>query len=519
VNRRISVTLALGAALTLAACSAGGPPESPPQQEMPPESTPAPDATEGVDEELAAFYTQTLEWDDCGDDYQCTTLTVPLDYADPDGDEIEIEMLRVPATNDEPVGSLLVNPGGPGASGIEYARNARNENVVASNRIRERYDVVGFDPRGVGASTPIDCLDDAQLDEFVSEQVSAENDDALADLEEMVEQFAAACEARSGDLLEHIDTANVARDMDVMRAVLGDEKLNYLGKSYGTFIGAVYADLFPERAGRLVLDGAVDPALEAEEIALGQAEGFERSLDAFLEWCLDDDCAIGDSEDEAREALAQLISDAEDEPLQTNDPARPLTAALAFYGVILPLYLPAEEGYPVLERALDNAINDDDGADLLQLADFYLARNPDGTYEGNQNQAIIAVNCLDRPSTTTPDEARETAEQFEDLSPTFGQFMAWAGLTCVDWPAESDFDPTELSAAGADPILVVGTTGDPATPYRWAEALAEQLEPAVLLTYDAYVHTAYLSGNACIDSAVDAYLLDGTVPDEGRVCS
>nr|WP_246221027.1 alpha/beta hydrolase [Phytoactinopolyspora mesophila] len=428
-------------------------------------------------------------------------------------------MLRVPATGEDPAGSLIVNPGGPGASGIEYARNARNENVVASDRLRERYDVVGFDPRGVGSSTPIDCLDDEDLDVFVSEQASAEDDEALAELEETIEEFTAACEARSGDLLAHIDTANVARDMDVMRAALGDEKLHYLGKSYGTFIGAVYADLFPERAGRLVLDGAVDPALEAEEVALGQAEGFERSLDAFLEWCLDQDCAIGDSEDEAREALDQLMADAETEPVPTNDPQRPLTAALAFYGIILPLYLPAEEGYPVLERALDNAINDENGSDLLQLADFYLARNPDGVYDGNQNEAIIAVNCLDRPSTTTPEEARATAQEFEDLSPTFGRFMAWAGLTCVDWPAESDFDPAQLSATGADPILVIGTTGDPATPYRWAESLSEQLESGVLLTYEAFVHTAYLSGNSCIDSAVDAYLLDGTVPDEGRVCS
>ncbi|WP_166345304.1 alpha/beta hydrolase [Phytoactinopolyspora limicola] len=518
MNRRILLPVAL-AVVAAAACSTATPPDGPPPPEMPPESTPAPDATEGVADELLEYYTQTLEWDDCDDSYQCSTLTVPLDYDDPNGADIEIALLRVPATGAEPMGSLVINPGGPGASGIEYARNARNEDVVVSPHVRERFDVVGFDPRGVGTSTSIDCLDDDALDEFVAEHSTAETDDGLTELEASIDRFASACRARSGELLPHIDTANVARDLDVLRAALGDETLYYLGKSYGTFIGAVYADLFPERTGRLVLDGAVDPDLPAEEIALGQAEGFEQSLSAFITWCLDEDCPLGDDEQEARDTLDQLIADTEEEPLPTNDTARPLTPALAFYGIILPLYLPADEGYPVLRMALQSAVEDGDGANLLQLADFYLARNPDGTYRGNQNEAIIAVNCLDRPSDTTVEEARDSASDFDELSPTFGRFMAWAGLTCADWPAESDYDPATLTAAGAEPILVVGTTGDPATPYRWAESLAEQLESAVLLTYDAYVHTAYLSGSDCIDAAVDGYLVDGEVPEDGLVCS
>ncbi|NED95696.1 alpha/beta hydrolase [Phytoactinopolyspora alkaliphila] len=517
-SRSSHAPLALGllAVVALAACSSpANDPDEPPRQEMPPESTPAPDATEGVPAELAEFYTQTLQWEDCGDQYQCSSLTVPLNYEEPEGDTIDVALLRVPAASGEAGGSLVVNPGGPGASGMEYARNAH---VVATEEVLEQFDIVGFDPRGVGASTPIDCVDDAELDEYLSGQASAETDEQLAELEATAEEFAQACDARSGDMLAHIGTADVARDMDVLRSALGDEKLNYLGKSYGTFIGAAYADLFPERAGRLVLDGAIDPALEADEVALGQARGFERALEAFLEWCLDNDCPLGESQEEARAALTDLLAEIDDEPLPSGDESRPLTTSLAFYGIILPLYSPANEGYPVLSAALELAVEDGDGSVLLQLADFYLARNPDGAYDGNQNEAIVAVNCVDRPAREIGEDTA-SVEDFEEASPVFGRFMAWAGLTCAAWPAASEFEPAQITGAGADPILVVGTTGDPATPYEWAEALAERLESGVLLTYDAFVHTAYLSGSDCVDDAVDSYLIGGTVPEEGLVCT
>lgn len=517
VRRRApSLVVMLAAALATTSCSATNDPEDPPQQEMPPESTPVPDATEGVAPGLEDFYTQTLQWDDCGEQYQCSTMTVPLDYDEPDGDTVELALLRSPATSAEPVGSLLVNPGGPGASGTDFARNTP---AVATEQIHARYDIVGFDPRGVGDSTPVECLDDEELDELMSTQVTAEDDDGLAQLEESMDGFVEACAANSSDLLPHVGTADVARDLDVMRAVLGDEKLNYLGKSYGTFIGAFYAELFPERVGRMVLDGAMDPSLGPEQVALAQAEGFERALTAFLDWCLNDDCPLGDDEQAARATLDQLITGLEDEPLPTNDERRPLTAALAFYGIILPLYITPEEGYPLLSRALDDAVNSDDGSTLLQLADLYLQRNPDGTYDGNQNEAIVAVNCLDRPGSVTVEEVRETVPEFEAASPIFGQFMAWGGLACADWPAEAEEDPSEISGTGAAPILVVGTTGDPATPYEWSEALAEQLDSGALLTYDGFVHTAYRKGSDCLDQAVDHYLLSGNVPDEGTVCS
>lgn len=526
MTRRALLAAGALAAVVLTSCSSPGStdPEAPPPPDMPDDSTPAPDATEDISQDLEPFYTQTLSWDDCGEQYQCSTLTVPLDYDEPDGDTIDIALLRVPATGTDRQGSLLVNPGGPGASGIDYARNAPVPDAVVSDRVLEHFDIVGFDPRGVGSSTAIDCLDDEELDDFMAHQPTAEDEEGAAELETTMDEFFQGCQARSGALLPHVGTENVARDLDVLRATLGDESLNYLGKSYGTVIGATYAELFPTRVGQMVLDGAVDPTLDSAEVALGQAEGFERAFSAFLDWCLDDDCPLGDSETEARETVDEFLADLEAEPLPTNDPDRPLTSSLAFYGIILPLYLSSDEGYPVLASGFEAAIDDDDGSVLLNLADLYLNRTDEGGYEGNQNEAILAVNCADRPDGVTVSEARATAPEFEDASPIFGQYMAWSGLSCASWPDEAELEPPEVAPAeisgdGAGPILVVGTTGDPATPYEWAEALADQLDSGVLLTYEAFVHTAYLSGSECIDDHVDAYVIEADVPDDGTVCS
>lgn len=533
--------LAALAVLAAAGCSAE--PERDGQRaDVPDQSTPAADATVGVDPELASFYTQTLEWNDCGEGYQCSTATVPVDYADPGGESLELALLRAPATGDNRIGSLLVNPGGPGASGVEYAQLAGS---VVTDQVRERYDIVGFDPRGVGQSTPVDCVDDAELDEYLAADATPDDEAEIADLEAATQDLAAGCAARSGDLVPHIGTADVARDLDVLRAALGDEKLNYLGKSYGTFIGALYADQFPVRVGRLVLDGAIDPTLSGDDMGLGQARGFERALSAFLTWCFDqDDCALGSSDDEARATLAGLLQRADEEPLVTDDENRPLTEALAFYGIILPLYLSADEGYEPLNEALDLALAEDDGTLLMTFADLYLERNTDGTYNGNANEVISLVNCLDHPEEATEEQAVAGLAEFTAVSQVFGPFLAWGGFGCTvlaDGLAEAGVDdsgdsgdagddptatPTgtpsphpSVSAPGADPILVVGTTGDPATPYEWAQSLVEQLSSGVLLTYDSTVHTAYLAGSDCIDDAVDAYLLAGTVPDDGTSCS
>ncbi|TDD70179.1 alpha/beta hydrolase [Jiangella aurantiaca] len=525
--------LAVAAVVAAAGCSAEPARDGQPA-DVPDRSTPAPDATEGIDPELAQFYTQELEWRDCGEGYQCSTATVPVDYADPGGDTLELALLRAPATGDQRLGSLLVNPGGPGASGVEYAQLAGS---VVTEQVRERYDIVGFDPRGVAESTPVDCVDDAELDEYLAADATPDDDAEITEMEESIHDLAAGCATNSGELVPHIGTADVARDLDVLRAALGDEKLNYLGKSYGTFIGALYADQFPDRVGRLVLDGAIDPTLSGDDLGLGQARGFERALSAFLTWCFDQgDCALGSSEDEARATLAGLLQQADQQPLVTDDENRPLTESLAFYGIVLPLYLTADEGYEPLNEALDLALTEGDGTLLMTFADLYLERNSDGTYNGNANEVISLVNCMDHPESATADEARAALSEFTAVSQVFGPFLAWGGFGCsalADGLAEADVggdDPTATSTAppaphppvtapGADPILVVGTTGDPATPYEWAQSLSEQLSSGVLLTYDSTVHTAYLAGSSCIDDAVDAYLLAGTVPDEGSTCA
>lgn len=511
-----------GAAVVAVALAAAGCTSEDPGAEETPAPEPSDTASEpsepepDPDDPLGEFHTQDVRWEEC-DGFECATLDVPLDYSEPDGETIELALLRVPATGDDPIGSLLLNPGGPGGSGVEYAKQAESQ---LSQAVRENYDIVGFDPRGVAGSTPIDCVSDAELDEYIASDAMPDDESELAELNTDLQEFAAGCEANSGEMLAHVNTENVARDVDVIRAALGDDALHYLGKSYGTYIGALYADLFPERVGRLVLDGAMDPSLTSVEFARGQATGIDRALSAYLADCVEaGDCPLGSSEIAARDTVAELIEVVGDDPLPTSDPDRSLTQTEAIYGIILPLYVPPGQGYEVLTQALGEALAGN-GDILLFLADNYLDRNADGTYNGNQNEAIVAVHCVDRPSLENAEEVETAAEEFAEISPVFGPFLAWSEMGCAHWPVEPVGEPAPVSAAGADPILVVGTTGDLATPYEWAEGLADQLESGVLLTYEGFGHTAYRAGDDCIDSAVDAYLVDGEVPEEDQlVCS
>lgn len=500
----------LAGVLLLSACTSDEPEA---EQTTTPTATTEPEPTEAGDP-LAPFYTQELAWEPC-DDFECATLAVPIDYDDPDAGTIDLAVLRSPANEADRLGSLLVNPGGPGASGVEFAQSQD----VVSGDVRERYDIVGFDPRGVGASTPIDCVTDEELDELVAMDGAPSDDAEVAQLRMQFQEFAAGCEADAGELLPHIGTVNVARDMDVLRAVLGDESLNYLGKSYGTYIGAIYAEQFPERVGRLVLDGAVNPSLTGDEFALGQARGVETALTAYLEWCIESgECPLGASEREARDTLAGLLEVIDSEPLPTPDEDRPLTKSLATLGIILPLYVPPEQGYPILTDALRDAMSSN-GDYLLFLADLYLDRNEDGSYNGNQNEVLYAVHCVDRPDITDPEEIEASLSEFEEASPIFGPFLAWGGLACGEWPVEAQDEPTPVTASGAAPILVIGTTGDLATPYEWAVALADQLESGFLLTHEGFGHLAYrTAGSECVDSVVDTYLLDGELPEEEPTC-
>ncbi|WP_433249080.1 alpha/beta hydrolase [Streptosporangium sp. CA-135522] len=452
-----------------------------------------------------------LDWKSCGDGFECAKLGVPLDHDKPDGERIQIGVIRLPASGDR-IGSILVNPGGPGGSGIEYARSARS---VLSEAVRTRFDVVGFDPRGVGESSPVRCLSPSDLDAYIGLDGSPDSPAEVIALEEGSHRFAAGCQARSAKLLPHVGTADAARDMDLLRAALGDEGLTYLGKSYGTQLGAVYADLFPGRVRALVLDGAVDPSLSPLELNAAQAHGFEVALDAFLEDCFAaQDCPFDGSVKAAREKITALLQRADREPLANNTgDGRQVDEALTTLGLLTPLY--DRQAWPVLRQALSGALKGD-GTTLLRMADVLIDRHDDGTYS-NQTEANMAVNCIDgrfpRASSAFAEAARKAATD----APLFGTSVMWSSLPCAYWPVKGE--PQEkIDAPGAAPIMVVGTERDPATPYEWAEALADQLSSGVLVGFDGDGHTAYLTGSTCVDHLVDDYLINLAVPKDGTHC-
>lgn len=476
-----------------------------------PTTTPAPGAQDPPRPALRKYYEQEIAWAACGDN-ECARLTVPLDYAEPAGETIQIAVLRVPAGDpDRRIGSLVVNPGGPGAPGTTYAAQA---GLAFREPLRERYDVVGFDPRGTGFSTAVDCVSDEQLDVFLAADPAPDDREEADALEQAQRAFNAGCAAESGALADHVTTVEAAQDMDVLRSALGESTLTYLGASYGTKLGATYAELHPDRVGRFVLDGAVDPTLTAREQTLGQARGFETAIRAYAEDCVDSgDCPLGDSVEAGLQRLTDFIDEVDAEPLPTGG-ERELAVGNAITGIIAPLY--NRDYWFLLTRALTAAF-EGDGSQLMQLSDLYSSRGPEG-YQDNSSEAILAINCLDDPSAVDPDDIPGQVAAFEEASPTFGEVFAWGQAGCLGLRAEATVETPEIDAAGAPPILVIGTTRDPATPYAWAEALAGELESGVLITRDGDGHTGYNVGNACVDEAVEDYLVDGTVPEDGLRC-
>ena len=481
------------------------------------EPTPDPGSSDAPSPELAPFYSQQLSWEECRGGFQCAQLTVPVDYADPGGATIELAVLKVPADEpDDRVGSLVVNPGGPGAPGTSYAEQASQ---VFRSALTDHFDVVGFDPRGTGESAPVDCLSDEQMDAFLAVDPvpddSAEVDEVVGGLDDFWAGCVAHTDGGAAGIVSHVTTVEAARDMDVLRAALGEDALTYFGASYGTKLGATYADLFPDKVGRLVLDGAVDVSLDAVSLSLGQAAGFERALTAYVDDCVEGgDCFLGDSTQEGLDTIAGILADLDAEPLPTGDD-RELTVGTGFLGVITPLY--NRDYWYLLDQGLETAM-DGDGTTLQLLADAYASRNPDGSYSDNSTEAIYAINCLDDPFAVTADEVPDYIPEFLEASPTLGEVFAWGLVGCGGIEVQSSEPPRTIKAAGAAPIVVVGTTRDPATPYEWAVSLADQLESGVLVSRDGDGHTGYNSGNDCVDEALEAYLVDGTVPEDGLSC-
>lgn len=479
--------------------------------------------TAGTPEALTEFYQQQVEWEDCEGKFECATYEVPLDYDEPDGETLDIAVKRLSASGDS-TGSLVVNPGGPGGSGLQYVTMASD---IVTEGVRERFDLVGFDPRGVGESSPVRCLPPEKLDAFLGSDVDSADgnadpadvtDKGVQQLTSSSEEFVQACQDNSGELINHLGTTNVAADVDVLRSVLGDEGLTYLGKSYGTSIGAHYADQFPDRVRAMVLDGALDPTLDQVEVARQQADGFHTSVRAFVSDCLEhSDCPLGGSDtstDAGMDRLGELLDKAGSEPLENRNGDREVTRAWAETGVLAGMY--SAERWPQLRSALGDAF-DGDGTALLRFGDSMYGRHPGGNY-ANKTAALMAVNCSDSPSPRDPAAYRKAASEADGDAPLFGSSLVWGALPCAYWPKEAVAEEKQLDAAGAEELLVVGTTRDPATPYEWSQNLADQLEPGVLLTREGDGHTGYRMGNSCVDDAVDTYLLEGTAPEDGTVC-
>jgi pimeloyl-ACP methyl ester carboxylesterase len=463
---------------------------------------------------LEQFYTQSVSFSNCGNGFQCASIQVPLDYSHPAVKSISLAIVRKPATDPaHRIGSLLVNPGGPGGSGIDYARSPD----VVSAAVAARFDIIGFDPRGVGQSTAVHCLSDPEMDTFLN---VPPDPNGSAEQTEVVNQskfFASQCAAKSSSsILPFVGTVNAARDMDVIRAALGDKELYYLGKSYGTYLGAVYAEEFPKNVGRLVLDGAIDPSLTADQLNLAQATAFDAALHHFAQDCVTHaGCPLGTDPTAGVVHIKAWVDGLDTAPI-TGDSTRKLTSAQAMTGIAVAMY--DQTWWPDLRGALTKAYAGD-GAALLAMADVYNNR-VSGHYQGNETEANFAVNCVDHPhEADSPQSVEQSLPAYEQAAPFFGEMVAWSGLPCAYWPAKPDTTPHKITAPGAKPILVVGTTRDPATPYAWAQSLADQLRNGRLLTMTGDGHTAYLRGSTCIDGAVDAYLLQDTLPAAGTVCS
>jgi pimeloyl-ACP methyl ester carboxylesterase len=446
-----------------------------------------------------------IGWSACNNGWECAEFAVPIDYSNPDLGDLTLALTRLPAGNpDERIGSLFFNPGGPGASAVEYLRLY---SVIMPVEIKQRFDLVAFDPRGVGGSSPIRCADD--LPALVGLDPDPETDAEWQGIIDTMQAFADLCAERAGAALPFYGTQNVARDMDRIRQALGEDTLNYLGYSYGTSIGQVYADMFPTTIRAMVLDGVVDNSLPPDQRNLEQILGFEAALGRFIAYCDETACFAQD----ARTSIETLIQRAGEAPIPAASEERPLTQGEVVWGLVSSLYARFQWG------GLANAINDalgGDGSRMIRLVDNYWGRNEDGNYD-NLFDANIAVNCLDQPIDGDPDHHRELSAEFAEQAPIFGAWGGYLNVVCALWGA----DPSPLSVptgAGAPPILLIGNTGDAATPYKGAHALSQQLESAVLLTNDAEGHTAYLQGSNCVEDIVNAYLIDLEVPEEGTTC-
>ncbi|MFI6503881.1 alpha/beta hydrolase [Nonomuraea typhae] len=430
---------------------------------------------------------------------ECGKLPVPLDYGKPDGDKLDLALIRIKATGKSRLGSLVFNFGGPGGAGVSTLA------LVAKGLtgVNERYDLVSFDPRGVDLSAGVTCGDD--MDKFLSADPADSENEALA------KEFVAACAKDSAKILPHVGTMNVAEDLDRIRIAVGDDKLNYLGMSYGTHLGGIYATKYPKKVGRFVLDAGYDPTVTFKDRAVIQAKGFKHAFGNFAKDCVAQGCDLGDSPEAIADTVNDLFAGLKGKPLKVGD--RRLTEALARTGVMAALY--SKFAWPDLAQGVA-AARKGDGEALLGIADTYTGRRPDGTYNTGMT-SVWAINCVDSAERVTDADVADVEKATAAINPMMKS--GGMGALCRHWPVRAKTDEVKhVDATGSAPIVVVGAKGDPATPYEWAQNLTKQLKTGILVTYEGEGHGSYLSGSPCVIKTLDTFLLEGTVPAAGSTC-
>jgi pimeloyl-ACP methyl ester carboxylesterase len=464
---------------------------------------------------LASYLTQEVKWSGCGAGALCAMVTVPLDWDNPGmGEDVQLALSKFEATGTAQ-GSLFVNPGGPGASGYEFVLDSVD--FAVSPALRESFDIIGWDPRGVNFSSAVSCaVTDEDLDYFFFGELDAEPGSSEWDAELLAEsiRFGQECQEHTGELLEFVDTLSTVRDLDLLRHLVGDEQLNYLGYSYGTLIGALYIDTFPEKVGRIVLDGPVDPAASQFDLVVNQYRGFEEALEAYLVECdITGTCPFGGSLEQRLQAVSDLYDELEENPLRHKD-GRLVDDGMLRTAMVTTLY--SQSNWPLLTRMFSELPQGLTGTAIL-LVDYYYDRDG-GVYQDNSMEAFIAINCLDYPVETDPAVLEAQAEQLQEAAPYTAKPSGEGDLVCMNWPFPPKLNKGPVSGTGANPVVILGTTGDPATPYNWAVSVNEQLENSVLLTLVGEGHLAYDEGVPCINDPVDNYFITGELPVDGLTC-
>ncbi len=455
---------------------------------------------------LSGYYAQEIDWKSCRQDFQCATLAVPIDYTKLSTGTFEIALLKYEARTSKKLGSLIVNPGGPGGSGVDYAYAAE---YIFSPAILDRYDIVGFDPRGVSRSAPIRCLTDKELDANNNSDSKPDNEAEFQQFLQDTKRYVEKCKDKNKYLISY-STANVARDLDILREALGDKQLNYMGKSYGTYLGTLYAQFFPEKVGRVVLDGAVDPSISNFQQTLTQAVGFDQAFTSFAAECFErKNCTLPKDKDAAIAEMQKLFNQAAKKPLPVkSESRRTLSESMMVLGTASAMY-DSQTGWPRLRKAIAEA-QIGFGDTFLKLADEYTGRQNDGSYPNNEFDSGAVIDCLDFNEPRTVEQIRIDAQAFATKAPLFGPYLAYGGVTCKFFNQANEV--TIEPMATTNPVIVIGTTGDPATPYEWAQGLSKLLTNSRLISLTGDGHTGQGQGNACIDDQIDDFYLTGKAP-------